>query len=67
MQLGRGAEGVVEGAIDDGVEPAVQPVERGESPTWKFTDTPALRALSRARSMAATDPSIPVAAYPLAA
>ncbi|CKT74510.1 Uncharacterised protein [Mycobacterium tuberculosis] len=37
------------------------------SPTWKFTDTPALRALSRARSMAATDPSIPVAAYPLAA
>lgn len=29
LQLGRGAEGVVEGAIDDGVEPAVQPVERG--------------------------------------
>ncbi len=63
-QLRLGGEDVVERAVDHRVEPAVEASSFVASANSKFTDTPAVRALARARSMAAAEPSIPVAEKP---
>jgi len=55
-------EYVIEGAVDDGVEPIFEPVEACRIRDRKSTDTPARCALRLARSIAAGELSIPVVA-----